>query len=226
MGAKPVGIDTYAATRRVQNGEFTTPASIYGLNLDYTISNNCTYHGCQCDYGLLPPPRKANFPLRHTIGASDNSDLAIIQRRDHHSPPSCPPSSSPKLPLSYQYLLSHVVSISTRIEVLGCGDYITYMNKVPRQSLRHKKAENLMANIMSSFITIALSHDFVMHSLLAWAALHVAWMTGNGSAVIASQECRSSAIRGLQDAVRTFSKENADAVLAASILLAWQAADP
>jgi hypothetical protein len=65
-----------------------------------------------------------------------------------------------------------------------------------------------------------------MHSLLAWAALHVAWMTGNRSAIIVGQECRFFAIRGLQDAVRTFSKENADAVLAASILLAWQAADP
>jgi hypothetical protein len=132
MGAKPVCVDTYAATRRVRSGEFTTPALTRNVNFDYKISNNCTNHGCQCDYGLLPPTRGAISCISDMIGASDNSELAILQRRVHYSPPSYNPFTSAKLPLSYQHLLSHVVSISTRIEVLGCGDYITYMNKVPR----------------------------------------------------------------------------------------------
>lgn len=64
-----------------------------------------------------------------------------------------------------------------------------------------------------------------MHSLLAWADLHIAWTTSIESAIIAAHECRSLAIKGLQAAVGKFGKENSDAVLAASMLLAWQAAD-
>jgi len=36
---------------------------------------------------------------------------------------------------------------------------------------------------------------------------------------------RGSALKGLQEAIGAFSKENSDAVLAASILLSWQATD-
>ncbi|KAL3472717.1 hypothetical protein BJX99DRAFT_262034 [Aspergillus californicus] len=157
---------------------------------------NCTSHGSQCDYGFLLPTRRAR---------EDNPDMGVIQSRIYQNPSSLSPLS---LPMNHQRLLSHIVSISTQIEIFGCSDFISYMKKVP------------------SFITIALWHDFVMDSLLAWAAMHIAWTTGSESAVSVGQKCRLLSMQGLQRAVGTFSKDTADAVLAASILMVWQAADP
>lgn len=64
-----------------------------------------------------------------------------------------------------------------------------------------------------------------MHALLSFSANHLAW-TNN------STDCRnlhiqhgSIALRGLHDAIGSFSQQNADAVLAASLLMLWQATD-
>jgi hypothetical protein len=73
-----------------------------------------------------------------------------------------------------------------------------------------------------SFLTLALSTDFVMSSILAFSAAHLAWITRNKETEKLAYHHRGVAIKGLQKATTIFSKDTADAILAASILLSWQ----
>src|SRR5882757_8730747 len=62
-----------------------------------------------------------------------------------------------------------------------------------------------------------------MHSLLALSASHLAWLTGCPLAANMAFEHRGVAIKGLHEAIGSFLRQNSDAVLAASLLLSWQA---
>lgn len=75
------------------------------------------------------------------------------------------------------------------------------------------------------FMRIASSNDFVMHSLLGLSASHLSWETANGATMQLAYQHRGYAFQGLQVSIGNFSKENSDAVLAASILLSWQVTD-
>jgi hypothetical protein len=64
-----------------------------------------------------------------------------------------------------------------------------------------------------------------MSALLGMSAAHLSWVSENQEALQLSYEHHGVALNGLQAAVGQFSKQNADAIVAASILLSWQATD-
>lgn len=72
---------------------------------------------------------------------------------------------------------------------------------------------------------MASTHPFVMHSLLGLSASHLSWLTASPATMQLAYQHRGHAFSGLQAAIGAFSKENSDAVLAASILLSWQVTD-
>jgi hypothetical protein len=74
-------------------------------------------------------------------------------------------------------------------------------------------------------MAVAESHDFVMHALLGWSATHLAQIYGDKEMELDAYRHRGQALKGLQDAIQFFSKENADAVLSASIVMSWQSCD-
>jgi len=74
-------------------------------------------------------------------------------------------------------------------------------------------------------MTVALSHDFVMSAVLALSASHLGWQTENHDTANLAYHHRGVALKGLHDAIGTFSRENSDAILAASMLLSWQASE-
>ena len=76
-----------------------------------------------------------------------------------------------------------------------------------------------------SFLNIALSNDFVMSSILAFSASHLAWITRNQDTQQLAYHHRGVAIKGLQKAMSAFANENFEAILAASTLLSWQATE-
>ena len=78
------------------------------------------------------------------------------------------------------------------------------------------------ANIPPSFLKLATEHEYVMHALLALAASHLSWTDSYQADLGRSFYHRAIALETLPHQVGDFSRENADAVLAASILLAWQ----
>jgi hypothetical protein len=76
-----------------------------------------------------------------------------------------------------------------------------------------------------SIIQIGATHRYVLHALLAFSAMHITFwnecpMVGN-----MVYEYRGIALKGLHEAIGCFSRETSDAVLAASLVLSWQATD-
>jgi Fungal specific transcription factor domain len=76
-----------------------------------------------------------------------------------------------------------------------------------------------------SFLKIGIDYGFVMHALLALSATHLAWLTDCPLTANMAYEHRGIALKGLHEAIGAFSRQNSDAVLAASLLLSWQATD-
>ena len=76
-----------------------------------------------------------------------------------------------------------------------------------------------------SLIDAASGHSFAMSSILAFSAAHMAWITKSVETNNIAYHHRGIALKGLQEAIGDFSQGNSDAVLAASILLSWQASD-
>jgi hypothetical protein len=64
-----------------------------------------------------------------------------------------------------------------------------------------------------------------MSSILALSAFHLAFITRDQETRRLAYHHRGIALQGLQTAIGSFSKENCDAILAASILLLWLASD-
>lgn len=64
-----------------------------------------------------------------------------------------------------------------------------------------------------------------MHALLSFSANHLAWITQSTETRNLHIQHGGIALRGLHEAIGNFSHANADAVLAASLLLLWQATD-
>ena len=64
-----------------------------------------------------------------------------------------------------------------------------------------------------------------MSSLLAFSASQLAWETRNADTENLAYYHRGVALKGLHEAIGAFSRENSDAILAASMLLSWQATE-
>jgi hypothetical protein len=62
-----------------------------------------------------------------------------------------------------------------------------------------------------------------MHAVLALSATHIAWLTDCPLVNNIAYQHQGIALKGLQEAIGFFSKEISDAVLAAYLLLSWQA---
>jgi len=75
------------------------------------------------------------------------------------------------------------------------------------------------------FLAAATSHPFLVHAILAFGSQSLAWERNSADAKNLAYYHGGIALQGLQNAISQFSRENADAVLAASILLSWQAND-
>ena len=64
-----------------------------------------------------------------------------------------------------------------------------------------------------------------MNAVLAFSASHLAWLTNNSETNQVAYHHRGIALKGLHEAIGSFSRENSEAILAASILLSWQATE-
>ncbi|ERF70927.1 hypothetical protein EPUS_02450 [Endocarpon pusillum Z07020] len=79
------------------------------------------------------------------------------------------------------------------------------------------------AQKMPAFLAIALSNDFVLSAVLALSASHLAWQTKNTETEHLAYQHRGVALKGLHEAIGAFARDNSEAILAASMLLSWQA---
>lgn len=64
-----------------------------------------------------------------------------------------------------------------------------------------------------------------MSSVLALSAFHMSFLTRDQETKQLAYHHKVTALRGLQNAISSLSKDSCEAILAASILLSWQATE-
>jgi hypothetical protein len=64
-----------------------------------------------------------------------------------------------------------------------------------------------------------------MSAVLALSASHLAWETNDSETEHLAYHHRGVALKGLHEAIGSFSRDNSEAILAASMLLSWQATE-
>lgn len=117
------------------------------------------------------------------------------------------PNDWQRFPKSTLRLIYHIAGLSIDLHRRGLGETTVWSAHILR------------------LLAIAVTSEFVMSSVLALSALHMAYVTGSQETLNISNHHRKIASKGLQAALGAFSKENCDAVLAASLILSWQASD-
>lgn len=76
-----------------------------------------------------------------------------------------------------------------------------------------------------SFLAAAGSNTYFVHAFLGFGSLALAWDRSSQDAKSLAYQHGAVALQGLQNSLSTFSQHNADAILATSVLLSWQAND-
>jgi hypothetical protein len=103
---------------------------------------------------------------------------------------------------------------------------VHHLSSISNEMFRNRTSKStLWTDMMPKFLSIAATHPFVMHSILAFSASHLAWISQSTETRNLAFHHASLALKGLHDGITNFTKHNSDAVLAASLLLAWQATD-
>ncbi|CAK4030053.1 related to UPC2 Regulatory involved in control of sterol uptake [Lecanosticta acicola] len=175
---------------------------------------NCTKHQVRCDYmetvgadaeGQSSPEQPS---LVFTPGTESRIDL--WQQTGSFPYPNLqvfPPPQTHEYSKNELRLIHHISSISNDLVVKGTTNLTIWTQKV------------------SKFLSIAASYPYVMHALLSFSANHLAWSRSSDETRNLHIHHGTIALRGLHEAIGSFSHANADAVLAASLLLLWQATD-
>ncbi|CAG8096326.1 unnamed protein product [Penicillium olsonii] len=174
---------------------------------------NCTKHNCRCDYqdttaaqGASPPPRGPDLLLSPEI------EREIENWHRTGVPPypellQCPRSGWAGLSRVDLRLIHHIIGLSIDLHRRGLSTCTLWAQKMP------------------NFLAIALGSDFVMSAILGLSAFHLAFLTRDPDTKQLAFRHKVTALQGLQAALGSFSKDNCDAILAASVLLSWQAAE-
>jgi hypothetical protein len=103
---------------------------------------------------------------------------------------------------------------------------IHHLSSIANEMFRNKTSKlTLWTDLMPKFLSIAASHPFVMHSILAFSASHLWWISQSAETRTLAFHHAGVGLKGLHEGIANFTKANSDAVLASSLLLAWQATD-
>lgn len=104
-------------------------------------------------------------------------------------------------------LIHHLSTVANALRLKGTSNLTIWTEKVPK------------------FLSLAATYPFVMHALLSFSANNLAWSRSSTETRNLHIQHGTIALRGLHEAIGNFSHANADAVLATSLLLLWQATD-
>lgn len=174
---------------------------------------NCTKHKIRCPYNDVPVPEdRSATPDRPDLMWTPEIEATIEQwQRTGVFPfPSLNiyPAPNPQyLSIEDMRLIHHVASISHQLGTVDANGFTLWTRQIP------------------TIIKIGATQSYVMHALLAFSAMHMAFLTDCPLVGNMAYEHRGIALKGLQEAIGTFSRETSDAVLAASLVLSWQATD-
>ncbi|OKL63614.1 hypothetical protein UA08_01014 [Talaromyces atroroseus] len=176
---------------------------------------NCTKHNCRCDYMDVQTTRDDSVQTPKTpldLLMTPEIDAEIENWRTTGIPPfqelsQCPRNDWHRFSKSTLRLIHHIAGLSIDLHRRGLGHTTVWSACMPR------------------LLALAVMSDFVMNGILALSALHMTYVTGSKDILNLSHHYRKTASKGLQNALGTFSQANCDAILAASLVLSWQATD-
>ncbi|KOS17244.1 Sterol regulatory element-binding protein ECM22 [Escovopsis weberi] len=176
--------------------------------------NNCTKHKIRCPYrdiqvpdaGRMPTPDKPDLMWTPDIeraisdwqrtGMFPFDDLRVYPTPEAHL------YSVEELRLIY-----HAAAVYVQLAAMDANNFTVWTRHIP------------------VLLRIGATHRYVMHALLAFSAMHIAYLTDCPLVARMALKHRGIALRGLQAAISSFSRETSDAILAASLVLSWQATD-
>ncbi|KAI9735387.1 MAG: hypothetical protein M1818_006582 [Claussenomyces sp. TS43310] len=174
---------------------------------------NCTKHNVRCPYMDMPAlDERAPSPDRPDLLWTPEIE-AEVERWQKTGEFPFPglyifPAPAPQFfAVEELRLIHHVASISMELSRHDAGNFTIWTGQIPL------------------FLKIGATYRFVMHALLALSATHMAWLTDDALVNQMAYEHRGIALKGLHEAIGSFSGENSDAVLAASLILSWQATE-
>jgi len=121
-------------------------------------------------------------------------------------------------------LIHHLSSISNEMISNSSSNSTLWTDMMPKYVSKTCICERPFLTYCR-FLSIAAAHPFVMHSILAFSASHLAWISQSSETRNLAFHHASIGLKGLHDGITSFTKMNSDAVLASSLLLAWQATD-
>jgi hypothetical protein len=174
---------------------------------------NCTKHKIRCPYNDMPVPEdRATSPDKPDLMWTPEieADIEQWQRTGIFPFPNLniyPAPSPQNYTVEELRLIHHVASICSELDAMDANNFTIWTRQMP------------------TIIQIGATHRYVMHSLLAFSAMHIAFLTDCPLVGNLAYEHRGIALKGLQDAINVFSRETSDAILAASLVLSWQATD-
>ncbi|KAF2719716.1 hypothetical protein K431DRAFT_228141 [Polychaeton citri CBS 116435] len=175
---------------------------------------NCTKHQVRCDYMesyssdnesqnspeqaqlVMTPGTESRIDVWQQTGSFPYPDLQVY-----------PPPQTQEYSRTELRLIHHLSTASNDLLLNGSSNLTLWTQKMPK------------------FLSIASSYPYVMHALLSFSANHLAWVHSSNETRSLHIQHGGIALRGLHEAIGNFSHANADAVLAASLLMLWQATD-
>ncbi|KAJ5062046.1 hypothetical protein J3E74DRAFT_38957 [Bipolaris maydis] len=176
---------------------------------------NCTKHQVRCDYMDSPTammPESPQSPQQPNLLWTPEIEATIELWRQTGEFP------FPELRVYPQPQWRSLTTVDLRL--------IHHLSSISNEMFRNRTSKStLWTDMMPKFLSIAASHPFVMHSILAFSASHLAWISQSAETRNLAFHQASLALKGLHDGITNFTKHNSDAVLASSLLLAWQATD-
>ncbi|GAP91713.2 putative c6 transcription factor protein [Rosellinia necatrix] len=173
---------------------------------------NCTKHKVRCPYNdVSVPDERATTPDKPDLMWTPEIEANIAEWQRSGIFPFPNLVYSAPVPQYFTVeelrLIYHVAAICHELNAMDANNFTLWTRQIP------------------TILAIAANQRYVMHALLAFSAEHIAFLTSCPLVGNMAYEHRGIALKGLQEAIGVFSPENSDAVLAASLVLSWQATD-
>ncbi|KYK57060.1 C6 transcription factor [Drechmeria coniospora] len=177
-------------------------------------SRNCTKHKIRCPYNdvQVPDAERSTTPDKPDLMWTPQIEAAIGEWQATGVFP-FPSLGVYPAPMPHMYsledlrLIYHVASLYHQLAAIDANNFTLWT--------RH----------ILVLLRIGATTPYVMHALLAFSAMHIAFLTDCPLVGSMAFEHRGIALSGLHEAINSFSRETSDAILAASLVLSWQATD-
>ncbi|TQV99190.1 C6 transcription factor RosA-like [Cordyceps javanica] len=176
---------------------------------------NCTKHKIRCPYNdmqVTPEPERSATPDKPDLMWTPQIETDIAEWRRSGVFP-FPSLGLYPAPIAQLYsvhdlrLIYHLAALYQQLAAMSANNFTLWTRHIP------------------TLLQIGATTPYVMHALLAFSAMHIAFLTDCRRVSNIAFEHRGIAFSGLHAAISSFSRESSDAILAASLVLSWQASD-